>query len=141
MAAHRYTPAMVERLRLLSKCGHGAAGIARHLQQMTDLPITPLSVRVKASALGLSLRPPKGHSEVRTPVSPDAWRALRAEAARRGVSVARLCRVLLETIARDDLSAAVLDAAPERVAPERRPSETELAAGWRAGWRMTELAT
>ena len=60
MAAHRYTPAMVERLRLLSKCGHGAAGIARHLQQRTDLPITPLSVRVKSSALDRRHTSPEG---------------------------------------------------------------------------------
>lgn len=109
-----FTPPMVEKLRLMVDCGHSGVSIAR------ALGVTPLSVRVKACSLGIRLRKPKVQREARTPVTDAAWAALTKAGAERGMSVAQLCRVTLEAIARDNLWAAVIDVAPPRTTTHHR---------------------
>ena len=88
--------------------GHDGKSIARTLDR------TPQSVRVKAVEIGVRLRPSKMHHR-RIKLSFRAWRALQTEADRLGTSAGRLARLVVETVARDRLFSAVIDApAPQR---------------------------
>ena len=108
MAAHRCTPETLERLRLLAELGHGGPAIARQLNWTAE------GVRKTCVRVGIRLRPHRRDREVRF-VADEVTRAMLVAAAdRRGVTVARLCRQLIETIAHDGLADAVIDAPPAR---------------------------
>ena len=99
----RFSPADIETLKFMASFGHDGKSIARSLGR------TPQSVRVKAVEIGVSLRPPKmDHRRIK--LSVQAWRALQTEADRLGTSAARLARLVVETVARDRLFSAVIDA-------------------------------
>lgn len=117
----RYTETMVERLRELAAFGHGGNAISRTLSDMAGRTITAESVRKKAAALGVRLRKPPTNCEARTAVNRECWAVLLRAADARGVSVARLCRQLIETCCKAHLIGAVLDDGAPLSAP-RDPS-------------------
>src|SRR6516162_2384634 len=99
----RFSPADIEKLKFMASFGHDGKSIARALDR------TPQAVRVKAVEIGVSLRPPKmDHRRIK--LSVQAWRALQTEADRLGTSAGRLARLVIETVARDRLFSAVIDA-------------------------------
>ena len=87
----------------MASFGHDGKSIARALDR------TPQAVRVKDVEIGVRLRPPKMHHR-RIKLSLQAWRALQIEADRLGTSAGRLARLVIETVARDRLFSAVIDA-------------------------------
>ena len=99
----RFSPADIEKLKFMASFGHDGKSIARALDR------TPQSVRVKAVEIGVRLRPPKMEHR-RIKLSVQAWRALQTEADRLGTSAGRLARLVVETVARDRLFSAVIDA-------------------------------
>ena len=99
----RFSDDEIEKLKFMASFGHDGKSIARALDR------TPQAVRVKAVEVGVSLRPPKmDHRRIK--LSVQAWRALQTEADRLGTSAGRLARLVIETVARDDLVSAVIDA-------------------------------
>jgi hypothetical protein len=98
----------IEKLKYMASFGHDGKSIACALGR------TPQSVRVKAVEIGVSLCPPKmDHRRIK--LSVQAWRALQTEADRLGTSAGRLARLVVETVARDRLFSAVIDApVPQR---------------------------
>lgn len=54
MAAHSFSPEMVEQLRALAHAGHNGINIARVLNERFGSTLTPQAVRVKCVALGVS---------------------------------------------------------------------------------------
>jgi hypothetical protein len=71
---------------------------------------TPQAIRVKAVERGIRLKRTKVKArEVRFVVPDECWAGVTAEAEQRGITIARLARLILETMARDDLFCAVLD--------------------------------
>jgi hypothetical protein len=99
----RFTEQDIGRLRHLAGTGFSGLSIARELQR------TPLAIRAKCCALGISLRPPTSTNEVRFYIDTTIMADLRAAADDRGIPVTRLCRQLLTAIAWDKMYAAVLD--------------------------------
>jgi hypothetical protein len=99
----RFSPADIEKLKFMASFGHDGKSIARALDR------TPQAVRVKAVEIGVQLRPPKMHHR-RIKLSLQAWCALQTEADRLGTSAGRLARLIIETVARDRLFSAVIDA-------------------------------
>ena len=99
----RFSPADIEKLKFMASFGHDGKSIARALDR------TPQAVRVKAVEIGVRLRPPKMEHR-RIKLSVQAWRALQTEADRLGTSAGRLARLVIETVARDRLFSAVIDA-------------------------------
>jgi hypothetical protein len=99
----RFSPADIEKLKFMASFGHDGKSIARSLGR------TPQSVRVKAVEIGVRLRPPKMEHR-RIKLSLQAWRALQTEADRLGTSAGRLARLVIETVARDRLFSAAIDA-------------------------------
>jgi hypothetical protein len=74
--------------------------------------------------MGIPLRPRKGKNEVRFWFDPELWLGLAREAGRRNMTVARLCRLVLETLVKDKLFAAVIDDVPlarRKVLPQPQP--------------------
>lgn len=122
--AKRYTPEMTERLKQLAATGHPATSIAVALTKMSppDLPITPLSVRVKACSLGIRLkrRAAKYGTEIRCNVSMDVWERLRKMASNRGLSVAKLAQLLVEIIVDEGMINAIIDEDWRRSRRKRR---------------------
>ena len=103
----RFSPADIEKLKFMASFGHDGKSIARALDR------TPQAVRVKAVEIGVRLRPPKmDHRRIK--LSTQAWRALQTEADRLGTSAGRLARLVVETVARDKLVSAVIDAPVEK---------------------------
>jgi hypothetical protein len=99
----RFSPADIEKLKFMASFGHDGKTIARALDR------TPRSVRVKVVEIGVRLRPPKMHHR-RIKLSLQAWHALQTEADRLGTSAAQLARLVVETVVRDRLFSAVIDA-------------------------------
>jgi hypothetical protein len=109
----RFTPADIDKLRLMADFGHDGKSIARAL----DRP--PQAIRVKCVELGIKLRPPSvEHRRVKLPL--ETWASLRRAAEARGTTIARLARLLIETIVRDDLFDAVIDSAPPAPRPKAK---------------------
>ena len=106
----RFTPAEIEKLRLRADFGHNGKSIARAL----DRP--PQAIRVKCVELGIKLRPASiEHRRVKLPL--ETWATFRGAAEARGTTVARLAKLLIETIVRDDLFDAVIDPPPPKPRP------------------------
>jgi hypothetical protein len=99
----RFSPADIAKLKFTASFGNDGKSIARALDR------TPQSVRVKAVEVGVRLRPPKMHHR-RIKLSLQAWRALQTEADRLGTSAGRPARLVVETVARNRLFSAVIDA-------------------------------
>jgi hypothetical protein len=103
MALRRFSDDEIEKLKFMASFGHDGKSIGRALNR------SPESIRVKCVAYGIRLRPPKmDHRRIK--LSVQAWRALQAEADRLGTSAGRLARLVIETVARDKLFGAVIDA-------------------------------
>jgi hypothetical protein len=110
MAAHAFTDdRMIAQLRALAHAGHPASNIARVLNERFGTRLSPLAVRTKCVACGISLRRRKTAREVRFNADELTWRYLDAEAFRRGMTLARFCGLLLRLVAASNLAAAVLD--------------------------------
>jgi hypothetical protein len=110
MAAHAFTSEeMVTQLRALAHAGHNGINIARVLNERFGTRLSPLAVRTKCVALGISLRPRKETREIRFAADEFAWRYLDAEASRRGMTLARFCGLLLRLVAASNLATAVCD--------------------------------
>jgi hypothetical protein len=110
----RFTPGDIEKLKLMASCGHDGRSIARALGR------EPLAIRKKAVAMGLSLRKPSTEfRRVRLPLP--VWQALAEHAAAQNTTVQKVAALLLSTIAKDKLYAAVLDDEPR---PVRRKIDT-----------------
>ncbi len=98
----RFTPAEIEKLKLMASWGHDGKSIGRALDR------TPQAIRVKCVELGIALRVPSANCR-RVKISPETWEGLCAEAAQLGTSPGRLARQLVEVVVRDRLYAAVID--------------------------------
>jgi hypothetical protein len=113
--AKRFTPAMTEKLKQMAGAGHPATSIAAALTKMSPphLPITPLSVRVKACSLGIRLkrRAAKYGTEIRCNVALDIWEKLRRMAGNRGLSVSQFSRLLIEVAVDEGLVTKIIDEA------------------------------
>jgi hypothetical protein len=120
MSRRVFTPPNIERMRAMAAEGRTAFEIAQAIGS------TPASVRVKCCALKISL----GRFELRNPLlpppergpapaddaerihmtlRPDMYAALKAAADKRTVTPARLARLILCTVLRDNIVDAVLD--------------------------------
>ena len=121
----RFKPDEIEKLKLMADFGHDGKSIARTLDR------TPQAIRVKCVELGIRLRKPSPDSR-RIRVSPDAWRGLGVEAARRSMSPGRLARLVIETVVKDRLIDAVIDAPPH---PSRRVMATRPGPKWASALR------
>jgi hypothetical protein len=115
LAAHRFTPAMTEKLKQMASRGYDSPAIAVELAKMTPLPITAESVRKKCCQIGLRLRrrDTKYRAEVRCTVALDVWEKLRKMANARGLSVARFCQLFIEVATDEGYISKIVD--------ERRP--------------------
>lgn len=110
MVLRRFTPADIEKLRLMASWGHDGKSIARSLDR------TPQAIRVKCVELGIKLkRQSVASRRVRLPVP--VWTKLKAAAAAYNMTVVKLNALLVETIVRDDLFNAVLDVPPAKTKP------------------------
>jgi len=107
-----FTPQMTTRLLEMAARGFAGPAIATALSAMQAADKTPLtaeSIRKKCCALGIALRPVRPPKQCRVEIGHDT-RAILARAAKvRGVSVSRLARQILATVAVDGLVNAVLD--------------------------------
>jgi hypothetical protein len=113
MAAHAFVcEEMVTQLRALAHAGHNGINIARVLNERFGTKLSPLSVRTKCVALGISLRPRKAKRELRFSADEFTWQYFNKEAFRRGMTLARFCGLLMRMAAADDLAGAVVDDAP-----------------------------
>jgi hypothetical protein len=107
MALRRFAPADIA--RLMAECGHSGKSIARNLNR------TPQAIRVKCCELGIKLKPQSvANRRVRLPVP--VWMKLKATADAYGMTVVKLAALLIETVVRDKLFDAVLDAPPAKSA-------------------------
>jgi hypothetical protein len=93
----RFTPEEVATLVEMARAGCDGNTIA------TELGRDALSVRHKASALGVSLRRQRPTNDLRFVMDEGAFAKLKEAARARGTSVARLARLLLEIISRNEL--------------------------------------
>ena len=98
----RFSPADIEKLGLMADCGHSGTSIAHALGR------TAQAVRVKACELGIRLRPPSIESRrIKLPAA--TWLSLKAAAVERGLTPARLAKLLIDVILKDALIDAVID--------------------------------
>ena len=106
-----YTPLEAQRLFELADMGYSTTAIAAHLNR------TPLSIRQKAAALGISLRPPKQTNEIRFGIERELLVVLKEAAVAHGyVTPSRLVRHLVGLIVFDGLFVALLGDPPQRAA-------------------------
>ena len=108
-----FTPPMVERLREMVAIGHPAPSVAH------NLGLTAEHVRRKCAAIGLRLKRATPTAEVRFGTTRTIFDELAREANVRGLSVAQLGRLVLETALRDEILGAIIDAPPTK--PPRPP--------------------
>jgi len=102
-----FTDTEAMQLRELAALGHSTTSIAKQLGR------TPRSIRVKAVALGISLRLPKQTNEIRFDIEREFLAILREAAAAYGhVTAARLVRHLVGLIAYENLFVALLGVPP-----------------------------
>jgi len=96
--------------------------IAVELAKMTPLPLTAESVRKKACQIGLRLRrrDKRYRAEVRCAVALDVWERLRKTANARGLSVGKLCQLLIEVCVDERLVNKIIDDRRPR-SRKRRP--------------------
>jgi hypothetical protein len=109
----RFSAADLELLKTMAAFGHPGTAIAAKLNR------TPGAIRAKCVEMGVRLRPnrkPKFGSRFRIPDR--LWGSLKAAADARAMKPTRFVHLILETIARDQLYAAILDAPP----PKSKPS-------------------
>ncbi len=110
----RFSPMMMARLRTMAAQGHPATSIVKALQLLAPLmSITPDTVRRKAVCLGIRLRrrgAGRLPSSIEFRLSADSLEKIRTVAYARGLSVGQFTRLMIETVVRDGLVDAVLDA-------------------------------
>jgi hypothetical protein len=90
-AVEAYTSSDVERIRDMALNGFNATAIAKALGRR------PLSIQIKCRALGITFKRPKPKANGGRFAIPDRlWMPLHREAERRGMSVSKLARQVLE---------------------------------------------
>jgi len=99
----RFSLSDVETIRWMAARGHSGIQIARTLRR------DPLSIRHKACALGIRLRPERAKTRLRILIEAAIYQALIDAAQRRGTTAPKLARLLLITILSDGLIDAILD--------------------------------
>jgi hypothetical protein len=115
MPVPKFSPRDVDRLKAMAAKGESGVTIGRALGR------DALSIRKKAVALGVRLRPHRGDSQLRFAVSPQVYFEIVAASNARGVSPSRLCRHLVETVAKDKLFDAIIDPPPPAPPPSTKP--------------------
>jgi hypothetical protein len=107
---HRYSDAMVAKLRDMCARGFPATAVAAELSKMSKHPVTALSVRAKACSLGLRFRrDARYRTEVRCMVGLDTWERLRNLALARGLSVSQLAQLFIEIAVDERLIGKIID--------------------------------
>lgn len=99
----RFTARDIDQLRMAVAEGMTGNEIAAMLQR------SPLSIRVKACALGLRLRREQGQNELRFQLTARVHVKLREIAKARGTSPSRFARLLIEVCVRDGLLEPLVD--------------------------------
>jgi hypothetical protein len=94
----------LERVRLMAECGHPGTAIAKALGR------SPQAIRSFCCRHGIKLRPAKKPKHgARFKLPDDLFDSFRLAAAQRGMSPTQLAALVLRTVIKDDLFAAVLD--------------------------------